>query len=103
MQPAVAKNEKVGVITSSPGPTPAAIIATSRASVPDDTPIGVRHLEVAGELTLERQHLLAHDAALAVAHARDGGEDRLAEGSILRLEVEEGDGFDHGLAGHPAR
>ncbi len=31
-----------------------------------------------------------------------GREDRLAEGAILRLEVEEGDGFDHGLAGHPA-
>src|SRR6188508_1982241 len=36
--PAVAKNENVGVMTSSPGPTPSAISATSSASVPDDRP-----------------------------------------------------------------
>ena len=40
--PAVAKNENVGVMTSSPGPTPSAIIETSSASVPDDTPIACR-------------------------------------------------------------
>ena len=38
-QPAVAKNEYVGVITSSPGPMSSAIKAASTASVPDDRPI----------------------------------------------------------------
>ena len=37
--PAVAKNENVGVMTSSPGPIPSAISETSSASVPDDRPI----------------------------------------------------------------
>ena len=36
-EPAVAKNENVGVITSSPSPMPSAISATINASVPDDT------------------------------------------------------------------
>ena len=36
-QPAVAKNEYVLVMTSSPGPIPRAIIDASSASVPEDT------------------------------------------------------------------
>src|SRR5687768_5486894 len=36
-QPAVAKNENVGVMTSSPAPMPSAISTTSSASVPDET------------------------------------------------------------------
>ena len=40
--PAVAKNEKVGVITSSPGPTPSAISASRSASVPDERPTAWR-------------------------------------------------------------
>ena len=39
MQPAVEKNVNGVVITESPGPIPSAIISTSCASVPDDTPI----------------------------------------------------------------
>ena len=39
MQPAVAKNEYVLVMTSSPAPMPSAIKATRSASVPDETPI----------------------------------------------------------------
>src|SRR5580765_3503806 len=35
--PAVAKNENVGVITSSPGPMPSAMSTASSASVPDET------------------------------------------------------------------
>ena len=37
-QPAVAKNEYVLVMTSSPGPMPSAIRTARRASVPDETP-----------------------------------------------------------------
>ena len=36
---AVEKNEKAGTITSSPGPTPAAIKDSNKASDPDATPI----------------------------------------------------------------
>ena len=39
MHPAVAKNEYVLVITSSPGPTPSAINTARMASVPDETAI----------------------------------------------------------------
>jgi len=42
MQPAVAKNEYVLVTTSSPAPIPSAIIAASRASVPEETPMASR-------------------------------------------------------------
>jgi hypothetical protein len=42
MHPAVAKNEYGDVTTSSPGPTPSAINAASRASVPEDTPMAWR-------------------------------------------------------------
>ena len=38
IEPAVAKNVYGEVITSSPGPTPEAISAISKASVPDETP-----------------------------------------------------------------
>src|SRR5690606_39205416 len=45
--PAVAKNVNGVVITSSPGPMPSAINATSSASVPDETPIPCAHREYA--------------------------------------------------------
>ena len=56
---------------------------------------GVAHLEVVGELALEGDDLVAHDAALAVADAGDDVEELLAQRTVLRLEVEEGDGFTH--------
>ena len=37
-EPAEAKNEKVGVMTSSPGPISSAISAAISASVPEETP-----------------------------------------------------------------
>ena len=80
-QPAVAKNENVGVMTSSPGPTPSAISATSSASVPDDRPTACRDAEVLGDLALEPLDFGAADEALAVADAGDGGEQLLAQGT----------------------
>ena len=78
-QPAVAKNEYVGVMTSSPGPMPSAISATSSASVPDETPIAWSTSSCVGELALERVDLGAEDEPLAVADARDGREDLVAD------------------------
>ena len=43
------------------------------------------------QLALERVDLGAEDEALAVADARDGGEDLLADRPVLRLEIEERD------------
>ena len=76
-------------MTSSPGPMPSAISATSSASVPDDTPIASRHAEVRGQLALERLDLRAEDEALAVADARDRREDLVADRPVLRLEIEQ--------------
>ena len=70
--------------------------------MPDDTPMACVTSEIGGELPLEGDDLLAHDAALAVADAGDGGEDRLAERPVLGLEIEERDGFVHGRMRHGA-
>jgi len=43
MVPAVAKKVKGLVMTASPAPMPSAIRASSRASVPEETPIAWRH------------------------------------------------------------
>ena len=89
MHPAVAKNEKVLVMTSSPGPMPSAISATRSASVPDDTPMASADAERGGELALERLDFRPLDEPLAVADARDRGEDLVAQRPVLRLEVEQ--------------
>ena len=91
MHPAVAKNEYVLVMTSSPGPMPSAISTASSASVPDDTAIASPALEGRGQLALERLDLRAHDESLAVADAGDRGEDLVAKRPVLRVEVEERD------------
>ena len=77
------------MITSSPGPMPSAIIAASSASVPDDTAMASRTPSVLGELALERLDLGTHDEALAVADPGDRGENLVAEGTVLRLQIEE--------------
>ena len=76
-------------MTSSPGPMPSAISATSSASVPDDTPMACAHAEGRRELALERLDLRAADEPLAVADARDRGEDLLAQRPVLRLQIEQ--------------
>ena len=92
MQPAVAKNEYVVVMTSSPRPMPSAIRTASSASVPDDTAMACRRLERAAELGLERIDLGPEDEPLAVADAFDGGEQLVAERPVLRLEIEQRNG-----------
>ena len=88
-QPAVAKNEYVGVMTSSPGPMPSAISATSSASVPDDTATASGDLERAPQARARALDLRAEDEALAVADPRDGGENLLPERQVLRLEIQQ--------------
>ena len=51
---AVAMNELVGTITSSPGPISRARSASASASVPEETPTATVGLAVGGELALER-------------------------------------------------
>ena len=91
-QPAVAKNENVGVMTSSPGPMPSAISATSNASVPDDTAMACSTSMQLGQLAFERVDFRPEDEPLAVADARDGREDLVADRRVLRGEVEQRDG-----------
>ena len=88
MEPAVAKNEYVLVMTSSPGPTPSAIRATSSASVPEDTPMAWRDADGRGQLALERLHLGAEDEPLAVADARDRGQRLVADLAPLPRKIE---------------
>ena len=90
-QPAVAKNEKVGVITSSPGPIPSAISAASSASVPDERADGVPHAEQAGEIRFEPLDLGTADEPLAVADPGDRREDLVPKGPVLRLQIEQRD------------
>ena len=55
--PAVAKKVKGEVITSSPGPMPSAISASSSASVPEETPMPCSQPRVARHALLELAHL----------------------------------------------
>ena len=96
MQPAVAKNENVLVMTSSPGPMPSAI-STARMRVRaggDGNRLG--HSELGRQLTLERLDLGAHDEPLAVADPRDRCQQLVAQRPILRLEIEERHGGARG-------
>ena len=57
--------------------------------MPDETAIGVGDAHARGQFALEGVHFRAHDEALAVAHARDRREDLLADGPVLRRQVEQ--------------
>ena len=78
--------------TSSPGPIPSAIIAASWASVPDDMPIACFDADVLGDRLLERLDLRAEDESLALEELVRRRADLVAEGGVLLLQVEEGDG-----------
>ena len=89
MQPAVAKNENVLVID---------LVARAdaerhqrrqqRVGARRDGD-GVRDAEVGGELRSSASTSGPHDEPLAVADARDRGEDLVAQRPVLRLEIEE--------------
>ena len=92
MQPAVAKNEYVLVMTSSPG----LHRAEAADAVHREQCIGagrdsdcVGGLEMLRKLPLERLHLGAHDEATAVADPGDGGEDLVPNGTVLCLQIQE--------------
>ncbi len=70
---------------------PSAISAASSASVPDDTPIGVRHPEKRGELALEAFDLGAEDELLRIADPRDRRKHVVAHRGELRFQVEQRD------------
>ena len=84
-------------MTSSPGPMPSAISATSSASVPDDTPTAWPHAEGGRELALERLDFRAADEPLAVADAGDRGKDLVAQRTILLLQIEKRDVHGRGV------
>ena len=90
MLPAVAKNEYVLVMTSSPAPMPSAISTASSASVPDDTAIASPASRAAASSRSSASTSGAHDESLAVADAGHRGQDLVAERPVLRVEVEEG-------------
>ena len=88
-------------MTSAPGPMPSAIIATSSASVPDETAIAWPVSSLAASSRFERRVLGPQDEPLAVADADDGREDLVANRAVLRLQVEQGNAHLGGLAdGH---
>ena len=53
------------------------------------------HVQELAHLSFEGVDLGAHDEALAVADARDGREDLVAQGLVLRLQIEQGNGSGH--------
>ena len=71
MADTVATNVNGTVITSSPGPIPAASSARCSALVPEFTAIASLAAAVAGELPLERRDLVAEHELPAVEHAAD--------------------------------
>ena len=76
------------VITSSPGWRSIAISATSKASVPEVTPIPNLRLRIRGHFPLQRLDLWAADENLRVGHAIYRRPDLLADWRILRFQVE---------------
>ena len=77
-------------MTSSPAPMPSAISASSSASVPDDTAIAWLTPSRRASSASTRFDLRSHDEALAVTHARDGGENLFAQRLVLRLRSSSG-------------
>ena len=89
MQPAVAKNEYVLVMTSSPG-------ADAERHHRDEQRVGSRRdadgvgdAERIGQLALERLDLGPLDEPLAVADASDRRQHLVADRPVLRLEIEQ--------------
>jgi hypothetical protein len=87
MVPAVAKNVKGEVITSSPAPISRAISASSSASVPEETPMPGGPA-IGGDLSLERAHVLAQDEVLTGAHLVDDRHHFRANLRKLSLKIE---------------
>ncbi len=77
------------VMTSSPGPTPAASSARCSALVPLLTPMPCGRLTVGGELLLEGRHLAAERELAALQHGEDGRIDLGLDGAVLRLQIDE--------------
>ena len=84
----MAKNENVGMITSSPGPIPSAIKAATSASVPEDTPTAKRDAHERRQLALQRLDFRTHNELLRVADSIDGRADVAANRRVLELEIE---------------
>ncbi len=85
----VATNVNGTVMTSSPGPTPAASSARCSALVPVLTPMPCVGLAVGGELLLERRHFAAERELAAVQDALDRGVDFVLDRRVLGLQVDE--------------
>ena len=92
MASGVAKNVYAGQMTSSPGSTPSARSASTRASVPFATPTPWAASDVDGGLALEGRDLRAEDEATGVEDVGGGGQEPLAEVSAHRREIHQGDG-----------
>ncbi len=76
-------------MTSAPGPMPSAIIATSRASVPEETAMAWSVSSRAASSASSASFSGAENEPLAVADAGDGREDLVANRAVLGLEVEQ--------------
>ena len=85
----MAKNVNVGQITSSPGPMPIAISEQSRASVPLLTPIACFVWQYAARFFSNFSTCGPKDQGLRVANFIDGAADFIADGKILRLQIQE--------------
>ena len=91
MQPAVAKNENGVVITSSPGPIPSPIKATSKASVPLDTPIACLTPMYAATSCSKALDLGSQDEPPRSDDPRGRFFEGLFDGRVLRDDVEHRD------------
>ena len=91
--PAVAKNVKLGRITSSPGPMPSTISASSSASLPDAQPIGVLRAAVLGDRRFELAAGRAVDERARAADLGDRRVDLFAEPVVLARDVEHRNGY----------
>ncbi len=78
------------VTTSSPGPTPRAMRAICRASVPLPTATAMRNTEDRSELALEGLDLGPEDEPARVEHPREGRVDLRTQRPHAGAEVDEG-------------
>ena len=90
--PAVAKNVKLGRITSSPAPMPSAISGNSSASLPDAQPMACSVPQYAATADSSLRAGRAVDERAAAADFGHRSVDLFAQAAVLARDVEHGNG-----------
>ena len=88
MQLTEAKNVKLGTITSSPGPMPIAISASSNASLPDAQPTAFSTWLRCRHLVFQLRHIGSEQKATAVNHIGQRLDELFSVGPVFPIDIQ---------------